>query len=128
MANGTSGVATQSYSNYRESVVNITGIAYNAAGGSNYNQTPSIRARAQNGGSFVVSGTWATSTSATLQLVGSNDNVSWVALGGGLSASSGTVPQAGSISGDGFDFVFYAFQLTGGDSGTALAVQMLLGP
>lgn len=122
MANINSGTATSSFNEYLELVIKISGIVYNSAGGSNLSLTPAVRGRGLVASSFVVSGTWATSTAATVQLQGSEDNTNWVSLGVPLSASSGTVPQAGSITGADFVFSFYRWTLSGGDAGTLLQV------
>jgi hypothetical protein len=110
---------TQNYNIYRESFINITGLLTASV-------SPSFRSRSLVAGSFVVSGTWATSVAVTVQLQGSNDGVSFVNIGTALTASSGTVPQAGSISPDGFFFSFYQFVATGGDAGTNLNIQVRL--
>ena len=116
----TVGTATQHYDEYRASIIQITGIT--AAG-----TTPSIRSRSLVAGSFVVSGTWATSASTTVQLQGSNDNLNYIALGIPLTAGSGgTTPQGAPVSPDDFYFAFYNWVITGGDAGTVLAINARL--
>ena len=116
----TVGTATQHFDEYRASIINITGIT--AAG-----TTPTIRSRSLVAGSFVVSGTWATSTSTTVQLQGSNDNLNFIALGVALTAASGgTTPQGAAISPDDFYFSFYNWVITGGDAGTSFAINARL--
>jgi hypothetical protein len=118
------GTISSSFSDYRVWNVAITGCVFNAA--STY--TPGFRSRALSAGSFVVSGTWGTSTDVTVQLQGSQDNTNWIAIGSALvsGASGQTAPLGGAISPDGLVFSFYRFTLTGGDSGTALAIAVRL--
>lgn len=122
MANVQGGSATGSFTEHLTWSVTITGIGYNSAGGANYTFTPTVRGRNLPGSSFVVSGTWATSTSVTVQAQGSNDGTNWVPIGSALTASSGTVPQAGSLTGGSLIFSYYNWTVTGGDSGTNLTI------
>jgi len=115
----TVGTANQHFDEYRASIINVTGIT--AAG-----TTPSVRSRSLVAGSFVVSGTWSTSSSTTVQLQGSNDNVNFIALGIALTAASGTTPQGAAMSPDDFYFSFYNWVITGGDAGTSLAISCRL--
>lgn len=110
-----SGTITAHYNEFREWIVNIVGMTTATT-------SPSFRGRGLPNASFEVTGTWATSTSTTVQLQGSNDNVNFANIGVPLSASSGTTPQVGVVNPDGFFFSFYQFNLTGGDAGTNITI------
>jgi hypothetical protein len=118
------GTISGSFNEYRVLNVNITSCVYNAAG----TYTAAFRSRGLSAGSFIVDGTWATSTNVTVQLQASQDATNWIAIGVGLTSGAGgeTAPLGGSISPDGMVFSYYRFTLTGGDAGTALNIRVRL--
>jgi hypothetical protein len=112
-----SGTITSHYNEFREWIVNANDVL-------TASQSSSFRGRGLPNASFMVTGTWSTSTSTTVQLQGSNDNVNFINLGIPLTAASGTTPQGASVNPDGFFFSFYQFVVTGGDAGTDLNIQV----
>ena len=104
MANVQGGSATGFFTEHLTWSVTITGIGYNSAGGANYTFTPTVRGRNLPGSSLLSQGPGRASTSVTVQAQGSNDGTNWVPIGSALTASSGTVPQAGSLTGG--DLIF----------------------
>ena len=69
------------------------------------------------GMSYVVTGTWSTSATTSLQLQGSNDGVNFVNIGSPLTGSGAITPTGGGIS---VIYSVYQWVASGGDSGTSI--------